>query len=214
MKCFVTMLAGALVVPALLIPRSGWAQISRAPGVGAPSPAHAADCARAVRVLSTGGSRADVASSRAQIAACGSEAGPAVASYFRRLRAGRDTSAFRHVLDPAGTVRDGHLFAAALDVAADHGATPEARAAGVLAAALATRPNLGFDLAALMRQGEVGPCPVQVYDHTVTAAGAAPLPGDASTRVAATVLQLADASEPLLVRRAANCARLIASTSR
>lgn len=202
----------ALVASAL--PMCGAAQTGRTSASGAESAAQGGDCARAVRIITVGGPHEDVAAAHAEVTACGSQAGPALASSLRRLKAGHDTSALLRVLESTSTVHDAALFSAGLTVAADRGATAEARAVAILATALSTHPGLGFNFAELMRQRGPAACPVLWSDHTVVAAGSSPLPVDAPARVIAAAQPLAAASEVPLVRNAAHCAALIASWPR
>ena len=175
---------------------------------------HAADCRTAARFLETGTPTPRLAWARTTILDCGAEAPAALAAATRRLRASRDTADLNGLLVSAEYVRDAAFFDAALEVAGMPGASPEARAAGFLVAAMQTAERTTFDLGRLMaaRRPMYG-CVGGLSDHSLRIAGGIPLPADAIPRLRAAIAAVkASPTEPLLVQNAARCVSAVLRT--
>lgn len=99
-----------------------------------PDPVHARNACRLARqVIETGQPAPHTAWALRQIGACGPAThGSALASAVRRLRAETDTVQLREFWRASRYLRDGELFRASLDVAADRGASHQARVFALL----------------------------------------------------------------------------------
>lgn len=144
---------------------------------------------------------------------CPSESARLFAGLFIQLRGSNDTSAFRWLVHHATYWRDGDIFASALTVAGDSGATALARAYSLVAL------DRLFDRGDYHPVLHAGPrlhdsairtagCHVVSESDETQMVGVRPLPDDALDRLKALARRLADdESAPPLVRRTAACMR-------
>lgn len=201
----------ALLLISLLAPaaRAQEQVMARDPGAEAE---HRAQCRIAARFLETGTPTPRMPWARRTILDCGVEAPAALAAATRRLSASRDTADLRALMRAALFVRDTGFFNAALEVAGMPSASAEARATGLLVAAMEVTDRVTFDLGHLL--AETGPmtgCVGGQFDHSLRIESGTPLPADAMTRLRATLASVAALpSEALLVRNAAACAGAVA----
>ncbi len=134
------------------------------------------------------------------------EAGDASAAALDRLRSDGDKAHFTPLLRVAFNVRDGKLFATALDVAGDGNANPTAREAGfiMLVYQLTEDRTASFD--GISRATETSGCPLNSVDDRGMPTLRSPLPSDAAERADSIASSVADDGHaPELVRVAADC---------
>ena len=176
---------------------------------------HATQCRTAARVLSTGTPRRRLAWAHRTILNCGDAAPAALSAATRRLSASRDTAELIPLLRAASFVGDAGFFDAALEVAGMAGASPEARAVGLLVAAMQTTDRTAFDLADLLAaDGPMTGCVGGHSDHSLRLPADAPLPADAGARLRAAIARVsASPNEPLLVQNAARCASAVSAAA-
>jgi hypothetical protein len=85
------------------------------------------DCRLATQILQTGEPEPHTTWALQQIASCGPAGGVALANAIRRTRDSGDAPTLDAISEAARTFRDGEVFAAAVEVAADRTATIPAR---------------------------------------------------------------------------------------
>lgn len=192
-----------LLALALLPPRSARAQAAPA--------SHTCATAELAVVRGHPAKGQDDAYERLQ--SCPSEAARLFAGLFIQLRRSNDTAAFRWLVHHATYWRDGDIFASALTVAGDSGATSLARAYSLVALdrlfdrgdyhpVLHAGPRL--DASAIRTAG----CHVVSESDETQMVGVRPLPDDALEQLKALARRLADDERaPPLVRRTAACMR-------
>lgn len=171
-------------------------------------------CRLARQVIKTGHPAPHTAWALRQIGACGPVThAEALASAVRRLRAETDTVRLREFWRPSRYLRDGELFRASLEVAADRGASRESRVFALLSLLHTVRFGRsaeyrhmvgGFQEDAGLRRVRGG-CARTFVNDDVRMVGS-PLPADYAERVRALAERLrTDATEPLDVQTAASC---------
>lgn len=172
---------------------------------------HRNDCRLAAQVISTGQPLPRREWALAVIQGC-REGGPALARAMQESRLSSDTAYLNSLTWPAIRLRDGEIFQAAMQVAADRGASTQARVFAIRTLMWSMYPGGGLDYADLadLVQGRprscFGPGP---STHTSVTQGTA-LPADFVARAKALAKTLDhDATEALAVRRAAVCLTLL-----
>ena len=107
---------------------------------------------------------------------------------------------------------DTSFFNAALDVANQSGATPEARATGLLVAAMEAKDRWTFDLdVVIANRDPMFLCVGGLADHSLRTGAGVPLPANAGARLRTVVnAALAAPTTPPEVLNAAKCADSIA----
>ena len=168
-------------------------------------------CAAAERAFAKGDVSAQSATAWQMMRSCRRDPAPVFRELMLRLRANADTSTWKWLVNNATIWRDGGLFAAALEVAGDSGATPEARAYSLVALGrLIDRgnyrpvwhPDATTPAEAVTGMG----CHVVSESEAGQQPGATPLPADATLRLRALAARLADdPAAPPLLRRTAAC---------
>ena len=168
---------------------------------------HRNDCRLAEQVLRTGHPAPREDWALAMIWTC-AQSGPAVAEALSVARASSDTAYLNALTSPLIRLRDGSVFAAALTLAGDRGASVPARVAALRALMYAVRPGGYVDFASLGSPQTINCFGTSATDSRVL--NGAPLPANhvESVGVLADGLQK-DASEPDAIRSAANCAMLL-----
>ena len=173
------------------------------------------DCRLAAQIVATGHPAPHEAWALELITGCGSQGGAALAAAVRAARQSGDVEALDRLTGSALYIRDAQLFAAALEVAADAGASVPARAFALRAALNAVAPAVWFDdYAALVHPPANGleTCRESYFSHDMASPGD-PVPPDAPARLRARVQQLAgDPSVPAEVRAVARCVQQDVST--
>lgn len=141
------------------------------------------------------------------------EGGRVLANAFREARVSRDTVLLDALTRPAIRLRDGELFSAALEIAGDEGASPEARVYAVRTLMWAMYPGGAIQYAELAdldpshQRSCFGAGP---STHTIVTPGETPMPADYISRAKTLARRIsADPSEPRPVRRAAVCLVLL-----
>jgi len=165
------------------------------------------DCRLAAQIVRTGQPATKAEWAWDMIHAC-PEAGDASSAALDRLRSDGDTAHFTPVIRVAFNVRDGKLFATALNVAGDGSASPTAREASfiVLVSQITEDQIATFD--GISRATAISVCPLNTVNDRGVPTLQSPLPPGAAAsagRVASSVVDDPDAPEP--VRVAADCIR-------
>jgi hypothetical protein len=172
---------------------------------------HRNDCRLAAQVISTGQPLPRREWALAVIQGC-REGGPALARAMRESRLSSDTAYLNALTWPAIRLRDGEIFQAAMQVAADRGASTQARVFAIRTLMWSMYPGGGIDYADLadLVQGRPRSCFGHgPSTHTSVTQGAA-LPVDFVARAKELAKTLDhDPTEPLPVRRAAVCLTLV-----
>lgn len=163
------------------------------------------DCRLAVQTIRTGEPGPKVQWAWDLIPAC-PESGAASAAALRRLRHDPDTAHFAPVQVVGFNVRDGELFAAALEVAGDRGATNVAREASFIILVYQLMVDRDVAFAELSQADLTSGCPLGSVDDRGVPVTLTPLPADAAVRAGALASVVAEnAQEPAVVRIAADC---------
>jgi hypothetical protein len=136
------------------------------------------------------------------------DGGAALAQAIRANRTSGDTAFLNALTEPAIQLRDGDVYTAAMEVAADRGASREARVFAIRTIIWSMYPGGGIDYSALSdgSQGCLGQGP---STHTEVTQGTS-LPSDYVARAKSLARTLTeDGMEPAAVRRAASCLRIV-----
>jgi hypothetical protein len=168
---------------------------------------HAANCSNAARFLTRGIPETQQAWAHETILGCSREAPAALAASIRRLATSRDIAALSLLKRSALYVADDRVFDAALDVATQTTASPEARTAGFLIAAMEAKDLLDFDFANIVASTEpiVG-CVGGHFNHSMRGAANTPPAPTAGNRLRVAMTSALEALDtPLPVRNAALC---------
>ena len=171
---------------------------------------HRNECRLADQVVTTGQPAPHLRWALGYLAACGAGAqGSAVSQAVRRLRTETDTAMLGPYWRVPQYLVDGRLFEAAEEIAADRGASTQARVFALSALIGAIRPGYMSEYHQLVGgftpDGLVAGGCWSVVSGEFQRTGT-PLPEDYYERAATLRLRLrADASEPLDVRTAATC---------
>lgn len=193
----------ACLVAAVLLPACATAQ--RSDSVQARN-----TCRLALQIVETGHPEPHTDWAYERVAACGSEAGAAVATALRRYRQNRDTVVLDLVSGPARTLRDGRIFEAALEISLDRRASAQARVFAFRTLIHAVAPGIVVGYRELSEPSGSGRGCFGLGQHlhheTITGA---PLPPNYVTliRNAATSVA-AEPEDAAPVRRAATCTLL------
>lgn len=173
---------------------------------------HEADCKDAAEFLTRGMPLQRQVWAHHVILECHDEAPRALAATLRRLSKSRDTSALAPLLRAAMFVADTSFFNAALDVANQSGASPEARATGLLVAGMEAKDRWTFDLdVVLANRDPMFVCVGGLIDHSLRNGAGVPLPANAGARLRTAVnAALAAPASPPQLLNAAKCAGSIA----
>jgi hypothetical protein len=141
------------------------------------------------------------------------EGGRVLANAFREARSSRDTALLDAITRPAIRLRDGGLFSAALEIAGDRGASPEARVYAIRTLMWAMYPGGAIhyaDLADVIPNHQRSCFGAGPSTHTVVTPGETAMPADYVTQAKTLARRInADAAEPHRVRRAAVCLMLV-----
>lgn len=168
---------------------------------------HRNDCRLAEQVLSTGHPAPREEWALGVIWNC-PDAGATLAAALTAARTSADTAYLNALTAPFIQLRDGQVFAAALTVAGDRGASLPARVAAIRTLMYAVRPGGYVDPAALPNPRTVN-CFGMPSPHSEVLNGA-PLPSDYLAQVHALMSQIqSDTSEAEGIRHAANCAMFL-----
>lgn len=167
-------------------------------------------CSAAARILEKGHPAKRVALANQFIVRCNAEAPAAFASNMRRLRTSTDTAALNRVLTGALYVQDADFFTAAYEVATDPAASAQARAAGLLVAAMELTDLTEFGYHELVTTPDLWICPLMHSDHSLRMAAGAPLPSGAAARLRAAAAAVPKTA-PNMVVMAARCAGIVAT---
>jgi hypothetical protein len=168
-------------------------------------------CRLAARIVETGEPPRLVAIANGYIVSCNDQAPAALAAGLRRLRTSTDTTALKAMLRGALFVRDTGFFAVANELAMDPAASPEARAAGFLIAAIELNELIDFGYGEIVANPSQLMCPLIGSGSSLRSSAGVGLPGGAAARVrAAAAGALASGSTPAIVATAARCADIVA----
>jgi len=172
---------------------------------------HRNDCRLAAQVISTGRPLPRREWALEVIQNC-REGGSALAGAMRESRLSSDTAHLNALTWPAIRLRDGEIFQAAMQIAADRGASTQARVFAIRTLMWSMYPGGGLEYADLadLVQGRPRNCFGHgPSTHTIVTQGT-PLPADYVARAKALARALDhDATETLAVRRAAVCLSLV-----
>lgn len=171
-------------------------------------------CRLARQVIETGNPSPHTEWALRQIGGCGPEAyGASLAVAVRRLRTETDTVVLREFWRPSRFLRDGELFRASRDIAADQGASTQARVFALLSLLHTVRFGRTADYRNMIGGFETeeglqwvrGGCAQTIVNDDIRLDGA-PLPADFHAQIRSLASRLrADGAEPLDVRTAAFC---------
>jgi hypothetical protein len=168
--------------------------------------AHRNDCRLATQVITTGQPATKSEWAASAIRECGAAAGAAVAEGIRANRASRDMATLARLGNVAVVLRDGAMFAAALEVASDAAASPEARVYASRVLVLGLQPQFYMTYEEISEGGCFGELR---GPHATKARGGAPISVNLAERAREAGRRLyADSTAPLAVRLAARCASI------
>lgn len=168
---------------------------------------HAVECKIAAEMLEHGIPRVKQTWARSVIMDCPTEAAATYSQMLRRSSPSRDTSELAFLVRAALFTRDTGFFNAALHVASQVSASPEARAAGFLIAAMEARDNVIFDLGEILASPAPMPgCVGGTFDHLMRSKTAGPLPSDVGSRLRSAIGAAESApTTPVQVKTAVMC---------
>ncbi|HEU4640855.1 MAG TPA: hypothetical protein VFS44_00280 [Gemmatimonadaceae bacterium] len=186
-----------------------------------PAPAHAQtnadstyirrECRLASRIIATGHPAPHERWAEGFITNCGREGGAAIAAGMRALRTETDIAALSRQTIHAHILRDSSVFAVAMEIAADRGASIPARVFAFRSLLFLLKPDRqvsyrdltgGFDEIGAPR----ATCAVGSYIADQLQLEGAPLPADYASRIHALGRRIFDDhTEPTDVRTAAGC---------
>ena len=173
----------------------------------------AAECAAWARGLAAGGREALEALDTGWLAGCPSSGPTALASALRGARAETDTAYLARLAGAAGNLEHPAVLSAALDLAADRGASIPARATAllILPGQVGAGPGVnGLPVGTLLTQElpAAGLCGPGLRTPHAAAPAAAARPADAPRRMAVIVDRIrTDPTEAELLRNLARCVR-------
>jgi hypothetical protein len=173
------------------------------------------DCRLATQIVQSGPPAPQTSWAYEKIAHCGPSGGDTLAALIRANRSERDTLTLQSMLWATAVLVDGNVFNAAMDVAADPGASTVARVFAYRTIALAFSPGSYIRYGDITRApGNVRSCGLLAPAHFRPERGT-PLPANARESLDRISRALQDdPTNPEALRHAAGCARGLAGFGR
>jgi hypothetical protein len=185
----------------------------KARGFNEPPTSREARCQLAVAIFISGSRAASDTWAGREISICGVNGGRAIAVAMRNARTESDTVFLDFITQATQYVHDGLVYEAAMDVAADPGATVQARIFSLRSLIYLMWPGIRPSYAGL-KSGATPGYPHNCIGATVThsvPSVANPVPGNYKEQIEKLATRLKqDSTVPVDVRAAAVCARMVA----
>lgn len=164
------------------------------------------ECRRAAQIVATGNPASLSVWAYERIASCGTEGGAALAHAIQRLRQSTEIAALDAISQSARTIRDGEVFAASLDVAADPAASAAARVFALRTLVSTLSPGRILSYEQMTRSDAERACAgLLPSSHEMFSEGR-PLPANPESLARDVALRVArDPSSPAHVVHAARC---------
>ncbi len=164
------------------------------------------DCRRAAQIVETGNPAPHSDWAYERIARCGSEGGSAIANALRRSRQSTEVSALDEISKSARTIRDGEVFAASLEVAADPAASAAARVFALRTVVSTLSPGRVLSYEQMTRPDAERACAGLLPSSHETLSEGRPLPVHPESLARDVALRVTrDRSSPAQVVHAARC---------